>query len=99
MEVDKFVNRLFAWYKTPEGKKWKETMSLKLKKCKSKIRQDNTLRYALLELKTDWERQALLNGLDLAMDYTEKYGESDESSQKWIDLETLGNLLDIGSIG
>ncbi|MCL1814892.1 MAG: hypothetical protein FWG27_03600 [Treponema sp.] len=99
MEVDKFVNRLFAWYKTPEGKQWKETLALKLKKSKSKMRQDNTLRQALLELKTDWERQDLLNGLELVEGYLQKYGEPDESGEKFIDLETLGNLMDIGSIG
>lgn len=98
MEIDKFVKRLLFWYKTPEGKKWKETMTLKLKKCKSKMRQDNILRYALFELKTEWERQDLLNGLELADGYLKEYGELDETGEKYINLESLGSLMDIGSI-
>jgi hypothetical protein len=65
MEDDIFRQRLIEWCKTPEGIAWKETMSLKLEKCKSKMRQDNILRYALMELKTDWERQDFYKELGL----------------------------------
>jgi hypothetical protein len=93
MKIDAFINRLLAWYKTPDGKRWKKRMTVKLSKCKSY----KLLGRALLKLKTDWERQDLLNGLELAAEYLDTYGEIDENGEKWIDLETLGNLTNIGA--
>jgi hypothetical protein len=100
METEKFVNHLFAWYKTPDGQKWKETMTQRLMRCKSGSQQDNILRRALRKLEFEWERQKLLNGLGLVIDFTEKYGRSDENGQKFISFEALQNLMKIGgSIG
>ena len=81
MTIDKFVNRLYEFYKTPEGEKWKAVMADKISHCKLGLRLDNLLRCELLGLKNQWEKQDLLCGLELV------------SGAKFIDLEILGNLL------
>jgi hypothetical protein len=44
------------------------------------------------------EKQALLAGLDMAQAYMNEYGETDETTgEKFIDLDTLAGIVDIGA--
>lgn len=98
MNIRKFVIRLFAYYKTAEGKKWRTEFTEKLNNCKSKTQQDNILRRGLRELKSNWERTDLLKGLHLANEYMQEYGEKDEFGNKYLDLNDLAELVNFGEI-
>ncbi|MCL2174583.1 MAG: hypothetical protein FWB73_00930 [Treponema sp.] len=97
MNIRKFVIRLFAFYKTEAGKKWKTETTEKLNNCKSDKQQNSVLRRELNKLKNDWENTDLLKGLQLASDYMQEYGETDESGNKYLDLNDLADLMSIGA--